>query len=120
LIAQEKEMASLNEVRLISNLGNDPDVRDVGGEPNCTVSVATTRFRKGEHAREEVAQRHRVALRGQLAGSVGTYLKIGASAHVGGYLETRKWTDSGGQDHYTTEVFAEGLQGLGARLLAEG
>ena len=58
--------------------------------------------------------------RGQLAGSVGPYLKIGASAHVGGYLETRKWTDSGGQDHYTTEVFAEGLQGLGARLLAEG
>lgn len=113
-------MASLNEVRLISSLAKDPDVRYVGGKPNCTVSVATTRFRKGEYVREEVAQRHRVALRGQLAGSVGPYLTIGASAHVGGYLETRKWTDSGGQDHYTTEVFAEGLQGLGARQLAEG
>ena len=113
-------MASLNEVRLISNLGNDPDVRDVGGEPNCTVSVATTRFRKGEYVREEVAQRHRVALRGQLGGSAGRYQTIGASAYVGGYLGTRKWTDSGGQDHYTTEVFAEGLQGLGARQLAEG
>ena len=108
-------MASLNEVRLISNLGNDPDVRDVGGEPNCTVSVATTRFRKGEYVREEVAQRHRVALRGQLAGSVGTYLKIGASAHVGGYLETRKWTDKEGKEQYTTEVIATEMQMLGGR-----
>jgi len=113
-------MASLNEVRLISNLAKDPDVRDVGGKPNCTASVATTWFRKGEYVREEVAQRHRVALRGQLAGSAGRYLTKGASAYVGGYFETRKWTDSGGQDHYTTEVFAEGLQGLGARLLTEG
>lgn len=113
-------MASLNKVRLISNLAKDLDVRDVGGKPNCTVSVATTQFRKGEHVCKEVAQRHRVALRGQLGGSAGRYLTIGASAYVGGYLETRKWTDSGGQDHYTTEVFADGLQGLGARLLAEG
>ncbi len=37
-----------------------------------------------------------------------------------GYVETRKRTDNEGQDHYTTEVAAEGLQGFGARWPADG
>lgn len=113
-------MASLNEVRLIGNLGKDPEVRELGGTPNCTISVATTRFRKGENGREEVTQWHRVVLWGQLAEYAGRYLKKGAPVYVGGYLETRKWTDNDGQDHYTTEVVAEDLQGFGARRPAEG
>lgn len=39
---------------------------------------------------------------------------------VGGYLETREWTDNDGQDHYTTELLAEDLQGLGVRRPADG
>ena len=37
-----------------------------------------------------------------------------------GYVETRKRTDNEGQDHYTTEVAAEDLQGFGARWPADG
>lgn len=37
-----------------------------------------------------------------------------------GYVETRKRTDNEGQDHYTTEVATEDLQGFGARWPADG
>lgn len=39
---------------------------------------------------------------------------------VDGYLETREWTDNDGRDHYTTELIAEDLQGLGVPRPAEG
>ena len=32
------------------------------------------------------------------------YLKKGAKVYVEGSLQTRKWTDQGGQERYTTEV----------------
>jgi single-strand DNA-binding protein len=32
------------------------------------------------------------------------YLKKGAKIYVEGSLQTRKWTDQGGQERYTTEV----------------
>ncbi len=39
-------MATLNEVRLIGNLGSDPKVRDANGTAVCTIQIATNRFRK--------------------------------------------------------------------------
>ena len=38
-------------------------------------------------------------------------LKKGAKVYVEGQLQTRKWTDQDGQEHYTTEVVLPRFKG---------
>ena len=39
------------------------------------------------------------------------FLTKGAKVYVEGQLQTRKWTDQGGQEHYTTEVVVPRFKG---------
>lgn len=105
--------ASLNEVKLIGNLGGDVELRKVGQEGNsvATISLATT-YRRGE---TEKTEWHRVVLWNELAERAAKYLAKGSSIYVSGYLRNRKWTDDKGVDHYATEVIAESMQMLGSR-----
>ena len=103
--------ASLNEVRLIGNLGKDPEVRrtEQGGLV-AQVSVATRQFRGGE----ELTEWHQVVLFDRLAELAEQFLRKGASIFVGGRLQTRRWTDGDGVERWTTEVVADTLQFLGS------
>ncbi len=108
-------MATLNEVRLIGNLGGDPKVRDANGTAVCTIQIATNRFRKTpEGDREQITDWHRVVLWGRKADYAGQYLHKGDTVFVGGFLRTRKWQKSG-EDHYTTEIVAEDFQSVTPR-----
>lgn len=108
--------ASLNEVRLIGNLGGDPDVRPVGDKLVATINIATTYYR----GNEEFVEWHRVVLWNNLAERAQKYLRKGSSVYIAGRLSTRKWKDDQSQDRYTTEVVAEGMQMLGGSRRAEG
>ena len=105
--------ASLNEVKLIGNLGGDVELRKVGQEGNsvATISLATT-YRRDE---VEKTEWHRVVLWNELAERAAKYLAKGSSIYVSGYLRNRKWTDEAGVDHYATEVIADSMQMLGSR-----
>ncbi len=118
-------MSSVNRVIIVGRLGADPEVRDASGTKVVTLSVATsekwTDKQSGE--KKEKTEWHRVTIWGSrdndgLAGIAEKYLKKGHNVYLSGKLQTRKWTDQGGVDRYTTEVV---LNGFSAELvLLEG
>lgn len=110
-------MASLNKVTLIGNLGRDPETRFMPDGGRITnVSIATTETWKDKSGeKQEKTEWHRVSFFGKLAEITGEYLKKGSSIYVEGRLQTRKWQDKDGQDKYTTEIVASGMQMLGGR-----
>ncbi|NDG41946.1 MAG: single-stranded DNA-binding protein, partial [Betaproteobacteria bacterium] len=111
-------MASVNKVILIGNLGRDPEVRYTpSGSAVCNVGIATTRNWKNKDSgeRQEETEWHRVVFFDRLAEIAGEYLKKGRPVYVEGRLRTRKWTDKDGVEKYTTEIYAEQMQLLGAR-----
>ena len=111
----------INKVILVGNLGNDPETRffpDGGAVTNA--SIATSESWKDKNGQQqERTEWHRVVFRdrgnfrlGQIAGE---YLKKGSKVYVEGKLQTRKWQDKAGVDHYTTEILASEMQMLDSR-----
>ncbi|CAM2164679.1 Single-stranded DNA-binding protein [Burkholderia latens] len=108
-------MANLNEVRLIGNLTATPELRAAGDNDVSTVIVATDTFYGRGENRQKETEYSRVVLWGQLARFASTYLQKGNEVFVSGRLRTRKWQDTSGAEHYTTEVIADQIQQLGGR-----
>lgn len=110
-------MASVNKVILVGNLGRDPEVRySSSGSAITSLSIATTYSSKQpDGTRKEETEWHRVVTFNRLAEIAGEYLRKGRSVYIEGRLRTRKWTDSNGQDRYTTEIVADQMQMLGGR-----
>jgi single-strand DNA-binding protein len=100
--------ASLNEVTLIGNLGQDPEVRSTqGGKKVATLSVATsdkwTDKQTGE--KKERTEWHRVVIFNEhLIPIVEQYVRKGSKVCIKGKLQTRKWTDTNGIERWSTEV----------------
>jgi single-strand DNA-binding protein len=114
----EREMASINKVILIGNLGRDPETRySADGAAITNVSVATTSQwkDKGTGEKREETEWHRVAFFGRLAEVAAEYLRKGSQVYIEGKLRTRKWQDKDNQERYTTEVIADVMQMLGSR-----
>jgi len=112
----------VNKVILVGNLGNDPETRffpDGGAVTNASIATSETWKDKQTGQMQEKTEWHRVVFRdrgnfrlGQIAGE---YLKKGSKVYVEGRLQTRKWQDKAGVDHYTTEVLANEMQMLDSR-----
>lgn len=111
-------MSSLNQVQLIGNLGNDPEMRFM---PDSTavanLSIATTDRWKDKNTGEQKdkTEWHRVVFFGRQAEIAGEYLKKGAQVYISGALRTRKWQDQQGQDRYTTEIVGDNMKMLGTK-----
>ena len=115
---RETQMASLNKVQLIGNLGKDPETRYApSGDAICNIRIATTDTWRDKTSGEkrEATEWHRVVFFGKLAEIAGQYLKKGRPVYVEGRLQTRKWQDKEGRDQYTTEIRADQMQMLGAQ-----
>ncbi len=111
-------MATVNKVILVGNLGRVPEIRHMpSGEAVCTLSVATSETWKDKTTgeRKEATEWHKVVLFGRLAEVAEQYLYKGASVYIEGSLRTRKWTDKGGQERYTTEIRADVMKMLGGK-----
>ena len=111
-------MASVNKVLIIGNLGKDPETRYMpSGDAVTNFSVATTDKWKDKQSGEqkETTEWHRISTFGKLAEIAGQYLKKGSQVYIEGSLRTRKWTDSNGQEKYSTEIKADLLQMLGGK-----
>ncbi len=107
-------MASLNKVLLIGNTGKDPEVRyTTSGTAVASFSLATSeKFKNKGGEWEERTEWHKVILWGRLAEIAGEYLTKGKTVFIEGRLQTRKWQDRDGTDHYTTEIVGEKMQML--------
>jgi single-strand DNA-binding protein len=99
---------SVNKVILVGNLGRDPEIRNTqDGSKIVNLALATSETwndrQSGE--RKEKTEWHRVVIfNDRVADVAEKYLKKGAKIYVEGALQTRKWTDQGGQERYSTEV----------------
>src|ERR1700730_15155118 len=99
---------SVNKVILVGNLGKDPEVRttqDGTKIVNFTMATSETWNDRASGERKERTEWHRVLIFNErLADVAERFLRKGAKVYVEGALQTRKWTDQGGQEKYTTEV----------------
>jgi single-strand DNA-binding protein len=103
---------SLNKVLLIGRLGNDPEIKQMqNGKSVARLSVATSESWKDKNTGEkkEKTEWHRVIIFNEgLVGVVQKYLKKGAQVYIEGQLNTNKYTDSNGQEKYSTQIVLQG------------
>ena len=106
---------SVNKVILVGNLGRDPELRSTqDGMRIANLAVATSESWRDRVSgeRKERTEWHRVVIFNErLAEIAEKYLKKGAKVYVEGALQTRKWTDNGGQERYTTEIVLQRFRG---------
>ena len=105
----------VNKVTLVGNLGRDPEVRDLqNGAKVVNLSIATTESwtDKTSGERKDQTEWHRVVIWNErLIGVCERFLKKGAKVYLEGALKTRKWTDQGGVEKYSTEIVLERFRG---------
>jgi single-strand DNA-binding protein len=106
---------TVNKVILVGNLGRDPEIRSMqDGMRIANLAVATSENWRDKVSGErgERTEWHRVSIFNErLAEVAEKYLKKGAKIYLEGALQTRKWTDNGGQERYTTEVVLQRFRG---------
>jgi single-strand DNA-binding protein len=104
----------VNRVILVGNLGQDPEVRYMpNGNAVANFNVATSETWKDKQTGEQKdrTEWHRVVIFGKLAEIANEYVKKGAQVYIEGQLQTRKWQDQSGNDHYITEVVVNPIGG---------
>jgi len=103
---------SLNKVLLIGRLGNDPEIKQMqNGKSVARLSIATSESWKDKNSgeRKEKTEWHRVVIFNEgLVSVVQKYLKKGAQVYIEGQLNTNKYTDSNGQEKYSTQIVLQG------------
>ena len=106
---------SVNKVILVGNLGKDPEVRHgQSGAKIVSFSLATgdTWNDRATGEKRERTEWHRVVIfNDRLADVAERFLRKGRKVYLEGALQTRKWTDQGGQERYTTEVIVDRVRG---------
>jgi single-strand DNA-binding protein len=107
----------LNKVMIIGHLGRDPEMRYTpSGRPVTTFSVATSRsWHSSDGERHEETEWFNVVAWGNLAEICNQYLRKGQQVYIEGRLQTRRWEDSEGNKHFTTELVAKEMIMLGDR-----
>lgn len=98
----------LNKVQLTGRLGANPSLRYTAhGSAIITFRVASNRtWRSSSGTAHEETEWFRVVAWDQLAERCRNLLCKGAHIYVEGRLQTRQWTEPGGQLRFATEVIA--------------
>lgn len=99
---------SVNKATILGSVGNEPKIsKTQDGREIASFSVATSEKWKDKSSGEkrEKTEWHRVVVFSQgLIGIIKNYVKKGSKLYLEGQLQTRKWSDQSGVDHYTTEI----------------
>lgn len=102
----------INRVVLVGRLTHDPELRTTaGGKSVTTFSIAVQKKIKPQDGSPD-ADFFRVSAWDKTAEFVANYLTKGRLCAVDGRLQSRKFTDSQGQNREVVEVVAESVQGL--------
>lgn len=104
----------VNVVILLGNLGSDPEIRYTqNGTAVASFSLATTERRKGKDGQtQDFTEWHRIVAWNKMAEICEKYLHKGSKIYIEGRLQTRKWQDKNGADHYTTEIIVREMKML--------
>ena len=106
---------SVNKVILVGNLGRDPEVRHTQNNQKIVhLAIATSerwKDRQSGEPRERTEWHSVVIFNEHLADIAERHLRKGSPVYLEGQLQTRKWTDQGGQERSTTEVVLSRFKG---------
>ena len=102
-------MSSVNKVTLLGNVGNIEVKSFDNGKKLVQLSLATSDGYKKNDEWVEKTEWHRVVIFNEgLVSVVQKYLKKGAQVYIEGQLNTNKYTDSNGQEKYSTQIVLQG------------
>ncbi len=95
-----------NSVRLIGNLGMNPEVKEVGNNKLLAkFSIATTEsFKNDEGEKISDTQWHNLVAWGNQAKIAEKYLKKGNEVAIEGKLTSRSYNDKDGVKRFITEI----------------
>lgn len=95
--------SSMNKAIILGRLGKDPEVRSTqSGKTVASFSLATSEGRDNDKT-----EWHNIVTWEKTADIVSRYVHKGDLLLVEGRLQTRKWQDKQGIDHWTTEIVAD-------------
>lgn len=103
---------------ILGNLGRDPELRYLpSGTAVCNLNVAVNEYwtDRQTNERREKTTWYRVAVWGQQAETVNTYLKKGSQVLVTGTVEARAYMDNSGQPAASLELRARDIKFAGGR-----
>lgn len=106
-----------NQVQLIGNLGNDPEIFQFeNGKKKATISIATNEtYVNADKEKITNTQWHKVVFFGKTAEIVEKYLQKGKEVAISGKLTYRDYEDKDGTKRYVTEVVGNELVMLGSK-----
>jgi len=112
-------MAGVNKVILVGNLGKDPEVRHLeGGVSVAHFTLATNEYYKDKQGtRVERTEWHNISAWRGLADMADKFLKKGQQVYIEGKLRTRQYQDKDQQTRYITEIIADEISMLSGRPL---
>ena len=95
-----------NKVQLIGNLGNDPELKEIGkGQHMVRINLATNERYKGTDGEwKEITQWHPITAWGKQAERLAELTRKGTGLVVEGRLVHRSWETASGEKRYSTEV----------------
>jgi single-strand DNA-binding protein len=102
------DIASLNKIMLIGNVGSDPEMRYTpNGKAVTSFRMATNyRYMGSDGERREETEWFRVSVWGKQAESCNQFLSKGRRVYVEGRLHSRNWEGQDGQMRTSLEVTA--------------
>lgn len=100
-----------NSVKLIGNLGMDPEVKSLeSGRVLAKFSLATSsQYKNAEGEKVKDAQWHNIVAWGKTAEIAEKYLKKGSKVAIEGRLNNRQYESKSGEKKYITEVVVDEL-----------
>lgn len=110
----------MNKVILSGNLGQDPELRQIGDTSVTSFSLATTKRYKtktGEKAKK--TEWHNVKAWGKKGEVINQYLKKGSSVLIEGELQYEKWEDKNGNKRQRATVVLNDFEFIGGKTEAQ-
>jgi len=103
--------ALMNSVRLIGNVGTEPELREISeGKKIAKIRLATNeRIRTKDGALSEMTQWHNLVAWDSLADVMVKHVAKGSKVAIEGRLNHQVYTDNDGQRRERTEVVVSGF-----------
>jgi len=100
---------SFSQTIILGNVGKDPDIRTTQGGmkiANLTVATSERWTDKQTGERQEKTEWHRVTCMNEAltVNVIEKFVRKGSKVQIIGQNQTRKWTDQGGIERYSTEI----------------
>lgn len=106
---------SVNKVILIGRVGQDPETKDVNGNPLTKFSLATSKKYKDKSGEQnEITQWHNIVCWGSLANTCSQYVVKGMRVFIEGEIEYQSY-EKDGEKKYFTQIKAQSVQFLSSK-----